>query len=484
MPLLTHTLWGALFCLPAGHSAEALRCSTLVMGYLALLATYCLMREVGAGRRLRLFVATVLACNPIFLALAFTYMTDLPFTTLSVTALCLFARSLRTHSRSAAALGTFVMLLAILNRQLGLFVGVAFAAGLLRRDGWSRSTVVRAMLPLTLGIITLVSFESWLHGTGKMPQQYEVKSANLLAAFSEPGLMLRTITEGLFVALCYVGLFTLPMLLLKGRPQNRLATAIGGLTLVTMAAALWLRNRVMPLGFNVLSSAGVGPDTLRDVYLLKEPNQAPLPFGFWLGITALAVIGASQLVARLIDELQRYRSTPRATTTGVGAMLLIGILAYCTPFLTQGYLDRYLLVLVPIVGAIVLRSETHTQPSNHQTFRTIAATAALLPLVLLAIAGTHDWMARSRTRWQALDWLETELGVPPEQIDGGFEYNGARTFDTAYQPHPDRSWWWVHDDQYVVAMGPLAGYRTLRTFAVSSWLPKAADQIVVLQRID
>lgn len=484
MPLLTHTLWGALFCLPTGHSAEALRLSTLAMGYLGLLATYGLVREVGAERRTSLFASAVVACNPMYVALAFTYMTDLPFVTMTVTSLWLFARSLRTDSRATAALATLVMLAAILNRQLGLFVGIGYAAGLLRRDGWSFSGIVRALVPVSLGVATLLGFEWWLRTTGAMPAEYTVKSANLVAALGEPKQLLRSIAEGTFLGLAYVGLFTLPMLMMRHRLRLRLATGVGIATLLVMTGALVWSGRVMPLGFNVLTTAGVGPDTLRDVYLLEQPNQTALPFGFWLGITALSLLGAAQLAARLVGELHRMVTAKASAALGVRTMLLFGMAAYCAPILSQTYIDRYLLVFVPLLGALILMPVDDATAPSFSLFRSFAATTALLPLVLLAVAGTHDWMERSRARWQALDWLENELGVEPTRIDGGFEYNGARNYDSEFEPVTDRSWWWVHDDEYVVAMGPLPGYRELRTFEVDSWIPDVRDRIVVLQRVD
>ena len=482
MPLLTHTLWGALFCLPNGHSAEALRMSTLAMGYLGLIATYGLMREVGAGRRLSLFAASIVACNPLYVALAFTYMTDLPFVAMSVTALWLFARSLRTNSRTAATIATVVMVLAILNRQLGLFVGIGFAAALLRRDGWSLATALRAVLPLSIGVAVLVTFEWSLRQANVMPIEYAVKTAKLMAAFGEPAVLLRSIAEGTFLGLAYVGLFTLPMLLMRDRPRNRVATAVSLLTLATMTVALINSGRLMPLGFNVMTAAGIGPDTLRDVYLLKEPNQHNMPVGFWLGITALSLIGAAHLVARLTTELHRMFTAAAGPDIAVRTMLLFGAAAYSAPILSQTHIDRYLLVFVPIVGALVMMPDKNAASPPHMGSRSIAATAAFLPLILLAIVGTHDWMERTRTRWHALDWIENDLGIEPTKIDGGFEYNGSRNYDETFKPVTDHSWWWVHDAEYIIAMGPLPGYRELRTFAVNNWLPQPNDNIVVLQR--
>lgn len=41
-------------------------------------------------------------------------------------------------------------------------------------------------------------------------------------------------------------------------------------------------------------------------------------------------------------------------------------------------------------------------------------------------------------------------GVKLTEIDGGFEFNGWYLYDAAYKSTPPKSWWWVHQDTYMV----------------------------------
>lgn len=483
MPLLTHVLWGALFCWPNGFSHEALRLSTLVMAYLGLVATLGLLREVGAGRKASLLAVLLLGCNPMYVALSFTYMTDLPFVTLTMSALWLFARSLRTNSRRAAMFATVIMVAAILNRQLGLFVGLGYAVALVRRDGLAIRTIAHALAPTVIGVAALLTFEACMRAGGVMPAEYTVKSQNLIKSLTQPKQLLRSVTEGTFLAFAYLGWFSLPLMLLTRGRRNRPATVLGWLVTAMMAIALWQAERLMPLSFNIIGQAGIGPDTLRDVYLLQAPNQEPLGAWFWLAVSTIAVIGGGYLATRLVIDLLIVAQDPRSPAVAVRTMLFVGAAAYCTPILTQTYLDRYLILFVPILFALLLMPDGRAQPPQNVTGNKLAAAVACLPLAVLAIAGTHDWMERSRARWQALTWLEDEQGVGSTRIDGGFEYNGKRNYDHDYERTPNKSWWWVHDDEYVIAMGPLLGYRIVREYAINGWLPKAPDKIVVLQRL-
>ncbi len=77
--LFPQAYWGALFCLPFGFSFTALRVSTLVLGLVGILATYGIVRQLGAGARFALLAAALVAGNPLYFALANTFMTDVPF---------------------------------------------------------------------------------------------------------------------------------------------------------------------------------------------------------------------------------------------------------------------------------------------------------------------------------------------------------------------------------------------------------------------
>jgi hypothetical protein len=63
-----------------------------------------------------------------------------------------------------------------------------------------------------------------------------------------------------------------------------------------------------------------------------------------------------------------------------------------------------------------------------------------------------------------------DAGVSPRQIDGGYEFNGWYLAGPFYRRVPNKSPWWVDDDEYIIASGPLGGYREVRRFAFRRWL--------------
>src|ERR1017187_9031334 len=136
MPLITNVLWASLFCIPAGFSFTALRLSTLTLSFLGLVGCYLLIRDLRQPRWLAVLTTLTLGFNPIYYALSNTFMTDVPYTAITIFAAIFFARSLRTGSDFALAVGTTLAVAATLSRQLGISVPLGFAVSLILKCGF------------------------------------------------------------------------------------------------------------------------------------------------------------------------------------------------------------------------------------------------------------------------------------------------------------------------------------------------------------
>ena len=64
MPLLTHALWGTLFCSAGGVSFTVLRFSTLALGLVGVVATYLLLVRLSGSRLLAFTGAFATGFNP------------------------------------------------------------------------------------------------------------------------------------------------------------------------------------------------------------------------------------------------------------------------------------------------------------------------------------------------------------------------------------------------------------------------------------
>ena len=122
-------------------------------------------------------------------------------------------------------------------------------------------------------------------------------------------------------------------------------------------------------------------------------------------------------------------------------------------------------------------------PSDHLSKR---EGQRLLVLVLtlqatFTVIATRDYLEWNRTRWVATSAL-LAAGVPRTSIDGGYEFNGWLGYDPGYQRKQGKSPWWVTDDEYVIASGPMPGYSALSSIPVQETAHGAKIRMIVLRR--
>src|SRR5262249_19617559 len=88
------------------------------------------------------------------------------------------------------------------------------------------------------------------------------------------------------------------------------------------------------------------------------------------------------------------------------------------------WFDRYLIVCLPLL-MMVASMVTDTLKEAKSRIGTISSATALLTLYGgITVAGTHDHLASNRVLWQALNSAIEQGKIAPDQIDGGFEFNG------------------------------------------------------------
>jgi hypothetical protein len=247
-------------------------------------------------------------------------------------------------------------------------------------------------------------------------------------------------------------------------------------TAAVLLPLLW--RPYVPGPFNLVYNLGVGPPTLRDVYLLGLPNLPTAPRGFWVVFTAVGIFGGAVLIRRWLQSMWntwRERATDHAlvllSVFSLGCLALVPLV----PFL-----DRHMILLLPLLFLLAAPRESE-QRMPSKSGMTVALTL-VAAMAIFSTAGLHDYFAWNRARWAALEWLTTTQNVKAEQVDGGFEYNGWNTFDPSYHPQSDKSWWWVKEDEYLISFGDVPGYDVHASFSYAAWLPPGKRAIHVLHR--
>jgi hypothetical protein len=173
---------------------------------------------------------------------------------------------------------------------------------------------------------------------------------------------------------------------------------------------------------------------------------------------------------------------------------------YCLPICAldkQYWFDRYLIICLPLAMMVAILS---TNPGRIP-LAGVAPIVCVIALVLLyaavTIAGTHDYLASSRVRWQAINYALHELRISPDQINGGFEFEGWYFANRLAICNPQqaltpqrvelefRSFTCLEDDprrQYTISYLPQPGYSVQAQYSFKTWLPWREQRLYLLHR--
>jgi hypothetical protein len=376
------------------------------------------------------------------------------------------------------ALGLIFALLAILTRQLGIVIPVAFVlVCFVHPAGLSVGKCKALFLTLILVIIPWAAYEYYLSVTGSTPISRHLVLQEVFLHPGEKGFpdYLKFLFGNLFsCGLMYIGLFISPVLVLKSRsllswtPFKYFLLVFTGMFLI-FEVTLIAGAMDAPVKFcgNVIFNFGIGPILLKDVYILGIHQGSELSpalyclIVYWAVIAVVALLSlASWSLARL---LRGITSQDRIEIAFLPSFTLMAGLFYLGIIALSGFQDRYL--IAPCV-LLIIWLISDRELSSERALGHIELLAAAIPLVFLAwfsVTGVHDFMELKRAQKEAVDYLIQEKAVNPCHIDAGFEFNGYHCYDPNFQPVKGSSWWWVHQEDYVITLGPLPGYEAIRT---------------------
>jgi len=460
-------LWGALFCLPFGFSFSALRVSTVVLAWLGALALYGTLRELGRARSESLIATLVLIANPVFFVLSFSFMTDVPFVSVSNIAFFFIVRGFSRRSSLELWLGCVFGVIGFFIRQIAIAIPgavllyVIFAPSFRTRRYLLPPIIVSLFICLTSLLIAqtfgLTSqytsrewvFDKWLH-------QYELGIPGLLRVIMHSGLALFPMSVPL-IALFY------------RRP--RFWGVIGVLLLLTACSVLLTPEIPKPLdGMWNLIALGKERHLLRG---LPDPDFFPS----WLNypLLAFSLFSSAGIIMKVIDVAAIEESLRLFVWYAFSHFVLIMAIWL---FDAWGS-DRYSIVLLPPLIVILANS--------HLKSKTTIAGIAVLSLISMLV--TWSETQNNRAAAKGLAWLR-DRGIPFAEIDAGYALDGwymyAHPENLAPGNIPERDVPFVTTNEkkpYVIATSSIAGYRVLRRYTWSIPLRTLDYNVYVLEQL-
>lgn len=469
---IVQILWGWLVSLPVGFSFVALRISTWLVAIASLCGLYLMLRDLEVPRSDALLGTATLGVYPIFALLSVTFMSDVPF--VSLTILASFAMVRATKARSVPWLITATLLASAAAgvRMVAVVTPVAmFLTLVLGGDGWGRrhGRWALALVPLAVFAAVWWWYRSHIFYSADLTWVGDTTSERIeMLQFALP-LLPRMLGETLALMAGTLGLALLPLSLACLGPHTIRRAGLYSVALVLVLAALYAAGLRYPLPLMTGSTWALnelGGTSL----LVPNYNLPPVPAVIcW---TALVVGAVSLATATAATTMRRGRWT-------AGELFLI--LAIGGHFLLMALIwlinDRYALVLVPYAIAVLLAARPR--------LRRATAGVGLIVVMAVTIAGIKDHLSYNRALWTAVDTLH-QSGIPARDINGGYIVNGWLQYVHPEQAHRNARGNieipWLNGDNllpYEIANDVPEGSHVLQTFGYRRWLGPSGHIYVV-----
>ena len=498
--LLAQALWGALISLCFGFSMTALRFSVIFLGGLGILAAYRLFRGAGGERWVSFLATLTLMTTPFYVLLSNTFMTDLPFVVLTITAFVFLANWLRNKKGSDLALGIFIACVAGLVRQLAIVIPVAFSLASLVQSRFKAKAFLVSILACGAVAATLWVHQRWLIAIGQLPVLYLIKN-NVLSYILKMALgpqgnvfipkLFYVFSYNLSNVLMYQGILLFPFMLLMAPRQwknfslNERWGGGAGALLYMAGTVLFLAllHRLMPLSLGMFYNFGLGDETSisggRDLL-----PKAPLLF--WQVLTWVGVLGSGWLVLHIGIMVKRlvfaFVRKKDASDQWGSVLCLSAVCVYFFPLGLAGHFDRYQLFYIPFFLLWMIQGNSGFQRQKFNRYLLFVAMILLVVVCVFSALATRDYLNRIRTRWNVLRYMMSVQKISPLEIDGGYEFNGWYTYDPDYRKKSGMNWWWVVDDKYRISNGPVPEYSILHMEPYKRLMPPGKGFIFVLKR--
>jgi hypothetical protein len=375
--------------------------------------------------------------------------------------------------------------ISVLIRQLGLLLPLAFGLVLFLKNRHSFKNMAVVLSPVIITGASLYLFTFWLRNQQSLPPDFGTIPVVLQNIFHR---FFYFLWEKLGFIVFYIVAISFPLILFNLTELWKSSSLKLKITTFSVFGVLliFVHNIFYSLPIqNIAGNFFIGPKLLKDTYndftgIYKLPkdliNVVNLVILVLFIPFLLKVFGNT---ARALQSLKHKTGNPNEYIylTFLLFITLYSIFLIFNPML----FDRYFLPLYPFILALVIPDKDFDIPGKVKSFVKVF----IIGVALFSIAGTHDYYSWSRARWMATTYLTDEKKIPASMIDGGFEFNGwnarqhlKRNYGTPYS----RSFWFVEDDQYLVAFDTFNCYCKVKGFPFSTILPSKQDSVFILSR--
>ncbi len=470
MTLIAHVYFGYIFTNFFGFSFTVLRWSTLLMAGISIIGVYELCKQIKTSRWIGITCALLCMVNPIFMGLSFSFMTDVPFYSITIWTFYFFIRSMNTNRWGPLIIAIFLCCWAFLIRQIALVFPLAWLIAVIFTKKMDVKTFISALLPTVVLTLLYFSYTEIMKSQGLLQGRYNDRLYLLFNDIKQFDIhKVKNVIGYLLVTLSYLGFLLAPVHIFSflKKEIKQFNWLIVLYTLVVTGLLIYT-GKVIPNLHNVWIDFGIGPTTLYDHY--GNFTKTPLPEApklLWWLVTAVGVFSSVSFFFRLKQLFKLLIARKNIAMPVVFSLIYFTI--YTAPFLIVGMYDRYLLPLLPAI-IIVLFNEYDKSPSRLFKYSSLVF---VFLIGLFSVCATHDYLSWNRVRWDVITKLK-ESGIRPDHIQGGVEYSTWCFFS-----EEDDTWWEKITPVYALVFKPATDDVIINTYSYKRWLPGEGNIFVI-----
>ena len=437
---------GAIAIRILGSGLTALPAGVMSLGLVALLMICWIARHLVSAN-LAILCVFVTVLSPLWLNLSLTFMTDIPAWALSIFSLGFGVAAVANERPTLLLLGAGVALLGFGVREYAIVPILA----LLLWVTWSKYPNRFRLWALVIGVVTVAIGSVAYLWRQSLPGSVEtVTSAPLesLALFSSLLLTLALLLAP-YTALGAVLMWPRRVRVLEALRTHWLGASVG---IIVAAGISFLAS--LQLTGNVIHPYGSSWTSVGD-------GVRSLPLWGYRAVTLIGVLSLVALLAlvgmlvqrRVVSRAWRVIERPQVSSSYAGLYVFISVAVmavYFAAIFVAGApaFDRYLLLVVPLLGIVILWLVTRSLKERISKWQTSAVVGILVVTGAFGIVITDGLNQVDGLRWQVASNL-VESGIPAYKIDGGdawFRYHqkdapGVAQVGSLENSIPGRTWW-------------------------------------------
>ena len=466
--------WGSIF----GTSAGSLDLANAFLGIVAALLMYALAMRCGARWWQALAAAGLLVCNPCYLFLSFSFMSEIAFLAALLGSHLAFANAEDERQIPYLWLSASLAFVAFAVRPFGGAAILGSMGAILIYDAMpparSRASIVQMTSMLTPFVFALFGCALiWIWLTVVRPPPWDLAQSEGHFAYIFDVSLKEYLRMGVLGPLLYLGIVLSPIALLcvASKDTGRVLALGGGIFVTTL---ILVRTGGQYPSTPEMSCFGGWSNAL----ILRGMSNRFLWQDAWRYVMELlGSIGAAGLI------FAANKVVPKLTRASAAVLLTAGI--YWAAMIPLWFFnDRYFLVLVP-AGALVLA----LVPLPGKLPAQVAALAMTAAMGLMSLGGTYSYQRGLTALMAARDRLE-KSGIKRSAIDAGYELNGLELYR-----FPRRGEETIREeagipmitsakvDEYTIAVRPFPGTETVgRIFCLGPFGLRSRE-MYVLRRI-